>query len=196
MVRAARFVVLPIFVAFSTFAPAAERAVTLDAAASHVAFTLDTTFHEVHGTMALSGGQISFDPATGSASGEVTVDARQAQTGNRQRDKKMHREVLETERFPSITFRPERIEGAVAETGHSDLRISGVLTLHGAEHPMTLEASVDGGDGRVSGEMEMQIPYVEWGMEDPSFLVARAAKTVTVKIHAEGRWDSAAAAAR
>jgi polyisoprenoid-binding protein YceI len=195
VVRTVRLLALPILVTVSASAAGAERALVLDPVASLVTFTLDSTFHQVRGTMPLAGGRIRFDPETGAASGEVTVDARQARTGNRQRDRKMHREVLETERFPVIIFRPERVEGAVAEAGRSAVKIAGVLSLHGVAHPMNLEASVDTNGGRVSGDFEMLIPYVEWGMKDPSFLLARAAKTVTVKVHAEGRWDGVAAAA-
>jgi len=196
MTRAIRSILLFALLAVPAAAPAAERKVTLDPGESQVTFTLDTTFHEVHGTMALSGGEIRFDPATGAASGEVVVDAKRAETGNDKRDKKMHEEVLETGRFPSIVFRPERVEGAVAPSGPSTVRISGVLKLHGADHPMTLEVKVETNGSRVAGELEMQIPYVEWGMEDPSFFVARAAKTVSVRVRAGGHWDDAVAEAR
>jgi polyisoprenoid-binding protein YceI len=196
MMRVVRFAALTALLAVPAQAPAAERTVTLDTAASQVSFTLDTTFHEVHGTVPLVGGEIRFDPATGAASGEIVVDGTQAKTGNDKRDRKMHEEVLETERFPRITFRLERVEGPIAASGPSTIRISGVLTLHGADHPMTLEAKLEANGDRVSGSLEMQVPYVEWGMKDPSFLVARAAKTVVVKVQAEGRWVDAVAAAR
>ncbi len=175
---------------FPVVASAVERTVILDPRASQVTFTLDTTFHEVHGTMALMAGQIRFDPSSGAASGEIVVDARQARTGNHQRDKKMHDEVLETGRFPRIIFRPARIEGAIAGAGRSSIRIVGVLTLHGADHPMALEATVEEGGDRVRGDLEMRVPYVDWGMKDPSFFVTRAAKTVTVTVRAEGLWNA------
>ena len=168
---------------------AAERAVVLDPAASTISFTLDTTFHEVRGTMALTGGTIRFDPATGAASGEITVDARRAVTGNEGRDRTMHADVLETTRYPTIVFKPQRVEGVLADPGRSELRIAGVMSLHGADHPMTLVATVDSGQGRVHGELRFPIPYVEWGLRDPSFFVVRAAKSVDILVRAEGRWD-------
>jgi polyisoprenoid-binding protein YceI len=167
---------------------AAERAVTLDPATSKVSFTLDTTFHAVHGTMALTAGTIRFDTETGLASGEITVDATRTATGNQGRDETMHAEVLETARYPTIVFRARHVEGVLVDPGHSELRIVGVMSLHGSDHPMTLSAVVESGDGRVHGEMQFPIPYVEWGMHDPSFLVARAAKTVDLLVQAEGRW--------
>jgi len=182
-----------LLLALPTAAAAAERAVTLDPAASQVTFTLDTTFHEVHGTMAIMGGTIRFDPQTGAASGEITVDARRAETGNERRDKKMHGEVLETERYPTIVFRPERVEGTLADPGDAEIRLVGVMNLHGTDHPMTLVAKVESANGQVRGDLEFPIPYVEWGMEDPSFLIARAAKSVDVKVHVVGHWTEAVA---
>ena len=168
---------------------AAERVVVLDPAASAVSFTLDTTFHEVHGTMVLTAGTIRFDTETGEASGEIAVDATRAATGNEDRDEKMHAEVLETVRFPTIVFKARRVEGVVADPGASELRIVGVMSLHGADHPMTLSTTVESADGKVRGELKFPIPYVEWGMHDPSFLVARAAKTVDILVRAEGKWE-------
>ena len=98
---------------------AAERIVTLDPAASAVTFTLGTTFHEVHGTMVLTAGTIRFDTETGEASGEITVDATRAATGNEDRDQTMHAEVLETARFPTIVFAARRVEGVVADPGQA-----------------------------------------------------------------------------
>ena len=169
---------------------AAERVVVLDPAASAVSFTLDTTFHEVQGTMVLTAGTIRFDTETGEASGEITVDATRTATGNEDRDEKMHAEVLETARFPTIVFTARRVEGVVAEPGESELRIVGVMSLHGADHPMTISTTVESKDGKVRGELAFPIPYVEWGLHDPSFLVARAAKTVDILVRAEGRWEN------
>ena len=168
---------------------AAERAVRLDPAASAVTFTLGTTFHEVHGTMVLTSGTIRFDTESGEASGEIIVDATRAATGNEDRDETMHAEVLETARFPTIVFRARRVEGVVADPGKSELRIVGVMSLHGADHPMTISTTVESADGKVRGELAFPIPYVEWGLHDPSFLVARAAKTVDILVRAEGTWE-------
>ena len=180
---------LTLLVCTCVAATAAERVVILDPAASRISFTLDTTFHEVHGTMALSAGTIRFDTETGEASGEITVDARTAQSGNKGRDETMHADVLESARYPTIVFRPRRVEGAIPTAGTSEVRIIGVMSLHGMDHPMTLVATIESGEGGVRGEIRFPVPYVEWGLKDPSFFVARTAKTVDVLIHAEGRWE-------
>ena len=77
-------------------------------------FTVKATGHAIEGLLALDSGEIRFDPDTGTASGQVTIDLRRAGTGNRLRDREMHASVLETERYPVATFRPSRVIGSLA----------------------------------------------------------------------------------
>jgi polyisoprenoid-binding protein YceI len=174
-------------VAFAAPAFAADKLLTLDPAGCTLAFLLDTTFHEVHGTMKVTGGSIRFDPATGAASGEITVDAVSAETGNGRRDKTMHGDILESGRFPKIVFKVERVEGPLPGSTPINLKLHGIMTMHGADHPMTLSASVRIEAGVARAEAHLTVPYVDWGLADPSFLFVRAAKTVEVSIVAQGR---------
>lgn len=182
-----RFAAAALAAAIALPAAGAERVATLDPAATRVTFTLGTTFHEVHGTFAPASGSVRFDRSTGEASGTLAVDARSGETGNARRDRKMHESILESARFPSIAFRVERVEGRVPDAGRGDIRLAGVLSLHGADHPMTVPAAVDVAGDRFRAEVRLAIPYVEWGLEDPSFLFVRAEKSVAVTVLAEGR---------
>ena len=166
---------------------AADKVLTLDPAACTLTFLLDTTFHEVHGTMKVKGGSIRFDPATGAASGEIAVDATSAETGNGRRDKTMHGDILESAKFPAIVFKVERVEGALSGATPGDLKLHGVMSMHGGDHPVTMPASVRVEAGAVHAEAHLSVPYVEWGLKDPSFLFIRAEKTVEVTITAQGR---------
>ena len=168
-------------------AVAADKVLTLDPAACALTFLLDTTFHEVHGTMKVKGGSIRFDPSTGAASGEITVDATSAETGNGRRDKTMHGDILESAKFPAIVFKVERVEGALPGATPGDLKLHGVMSMHGGVHPVVMPASVRIEAGTVHAEAHLSVPYVEWGLKDPSFLFIRAEKTVEVTITAQGR---------
>ena len=175
-------------------ARAEQSALVLDPAASRVSFTLDATGHTVEGTMALKSGRIAFDPATGAASGEIVLDLKSAQTGNNGRDKDMHAKVLETGKYPTATFRAEKVRGTVAPSGTSQITLDGTLSFHGADHKMSLPAKVAVENGRLKADTQLQIPYVEWGLHDPSMFVLRVAKVVDVKVHAAGTLEMAGGA--
>ena len=188
--RAVVFVVLATLAAVSAAAAHAEQSVlVLDPAASRISFTLDATGHTVEGTMALKSGRIAFDPATGAASGEIVLDLKSAQTGNKGRDKDMHAKVLETGKYPTATFRAEKVRGAVAPSGTSQVTLDGTLSFHGGDHKMSLPAQVEVENGKVEADTRLQIPYVQWGLHDPSKFVLRVAKVVDVTVHAVGKLD-------
>ena len=188
-------VALGALVAAAPPAAAGERLLTLDPAASRVAFAVPATGHVVRGVFDVDAGTVRFDPQTGRASGEIVVDARGAKTGNGSRDRTLHEKVLESARFPSFTFRPERLEGELAPSGASAVRLAGTLSVHGAEHPLTVPATVTVDGNRLEGDISFPVPYVAWGLHDPSVLFLRVADVVQVSVHVVGRLGEAPAAA-
>src|SRR3954467_8520775 len=73
-----------------------------DAAQTTAKFTLGDTLHTVHGTFKVKRCEVHFDPTSGKVDGEIVFDATSGQSGNDSRDRKMHKEVLESTRFPEI----------------------------------------------------------------------------------------------
>jgi polyisoprenoid-binding protein YceI len=175
-----------IVVVSTTFAAGAESTLNLDPANSRVSFTLKSTLHTVEGVVALNRGVIRFDPDTGEASGEVVFDARRTVTGNEDRDQKMHRKVLESELYPEIVFVPESIVGRVPESGAGAIELGGAVTVHGASHPVVIKVELTRDGDRVHASGSLPIPYVAWGMKNPSVLVLRVAKEVDVALDVEG----------
>jgi polyisoprenoid-binding protein YceI len=175
-------------------AHAATQVLVLDPAASRVAFTLPATGHTVEGSFALKSGRITFDSASGDASGEIVLDLTGAQTGNKSRDKTMHEDVLETGKYPHAVFKAEKVRGTVAPSGPSQVTLDGTLSFHGADHKMSLPAKVNVQDGHLKAQTQLSIPYVEWGLKNPSVMFLRVDKVVTVNVNAEGRLEGAAGA--
>jgi polyisoprenoid-binding protein YceI len=175
-------------------AHAATQVLVLDPAASRVAFTLPATGHTVEGSFALKSGRITFDSASGDASGEIVLDLTGAQTGNKSRDKTMHEDVLETGKYPTAVFKAEKLRGTVAPSGPSQVTLDGTLSFHGADHKMSLPAKVDVQNGRLKATAQLSIPYVEWGLKNPSVMFLRVDKVVTVNVNAEGHLEGAAGA--
>ncbi|MDX1384634.1 MAG: YceI family protein [Thermoanaerobaculia bacterium] len=169
---------------------AAQQALTFDPDASEVGFDLEATGENVHGLFHLQSGEIVFDTETGAASGEVVVEAFGAETGNKKRDKKMHSKVLESERHPLIVFRPESIEGDLAPEGESEILLHGTMELLGSEHPVTMTAAVEVHGDHLTATTTLDVPFIEWGLHDPSFLILKVAKIVNVGITAEGTLET------
>jgi polyisoprenoid-binding protein YceI len=169
------------------FAQAQQKTFTLDPAQTKVNFTVDSTFHTVHGDFRLKRGLIQFDNATGVAGGELVVDAASGESGSDGRDKKMHKDILESPKYSDIVFTPQHIKGTVATEGKSAVEVEGILIMHGKSKPVTmpLEVQMQGGTG--SAEGSFSVKYKEWGMKNPSTFVLRVNEKVEIYVHAVGR---------
>jgi polyisoprenoid-binding protein YceI len=163
---------------------AQESVVNFDPAKTEIDFTLGDVLHTVHGSFKLKTGQIRFDPASGKASGAVVVDATSGDSGNKSRDKKMHSEILESEKFTEIAFIPSHVNGSIAPSGTSQVEVAGIFRLHGQDHEMTLTVTVqhDAG-GQLEVATHFSVPYVAWGIHDPSTFLLRVSKIVGIEIH-------------
>ena len=181
-----------VFVLLGSSASAQESTVKLDPAQTTIEFTLDSTLHTVHGTFKLKSGHISFDTATGKAGGEIIVDATSGDSENKGRDKKMHQEILESDKYPEIVFTPEHVKGAVNPQGVSQVELSGLFRVHGQDHEitMTFEVQAPAGD-KVQASTHFSVPYVQWGIKSPSTFLFRASDTVEIEVHATAQFNSA-----
>lgn len=179
-----------ILVALLALAPGAaqavERQLDLASETTRVTISLPATGHDVEGTFHLTRGSLRFDPETGQASGEIVVDATGGETGNKSRDKTMRQDVLEIAKFPEIVLAIERIEGAVPESGKGEFTLHGKFHLHGVEHPLALPVKAEIQGGRAVADTSFAVPFIDWGLHDPSIFFLRVEPVVTVNVHAEG----------
>lgn len=152
-----------------------------------VVFTLGDTIHTVHGAFDLKRGRVNYNPSTGEVSGEVVVDATSGHTGVGMRDKKMHKEILESAKYPEIIFRPDHVEGRVLPEGASAVQIHGVFNIHGADHEMTLPVQVEMAPDHWAATAHFVVPYAKWGIKNPSTFVLRVSESVEIDVHASGQ---------
>lgn len=155
---------------------------TLDPQKTTVNFTLGDVLHTVHGSFRLKRGAFNLEPLSGKLSGEVVVDAQSGESGNGMRDRKMHREVLESERYPEIVFRPDHVEGTVAAAGKSDVRVHGIFLIHGTEHELMVPAQVEMFPDHWTATLHFTIPYAKWGMKNPSTLFLRVSDSAEIEV--------------
>jgi len=163
-----------------------ELVLTLAPEKTSATFRVTATVLDIDGVLPVGPGQIRFDSATGVASGQITIDLRGTKTGSRLRDWEMHRRVLETERYPLVVFRLDRMLGTLAPSGTSDLVLAGIVTMHGAAHAMVVPVRATVSGDTVSAEAVFEIPYVVWGLRDPSLLFLRVAPVAVVTVKARG----------
>jgi polyisoprenoid-binding protein YceI len=167
-------------------ATAQDVVLQLDAAGTTVKFALDAALHTVHGTFQLKTGKLQYDSTSGKVLGEIVVDAKSGESGNGMRDRKMHKEVLESERYPEIAFHPDHVEGAVAAQGKSSLKVHGVFSVHGTDHEITVPAEVDMKSSHWTATAHFTIPYAKWGIKNPSTFFLHVGDAVEIEVVAAG----------
>jgi polyisoprenoid-binding protein YceI len=165
---------------------ASEVTLTLDPAQSKVHYAVETTLHTVHGTFNLKRGSIHFDPATGRAGGEIAVFANSGESGNDSRDKRMHKEILETAKYPEVVFHPTQVEGNVASSGPSDVKLHGIFSIHGSDHELTAMVHAELAGDHWTGTGKFEIPYLNWGIKDPSNFFLKVKHVVSVELATSG----------
>ena len=158
----------------------------LDPSRTTVAFVLQGSLHTTHGEFQLESGTIKADEKTGQAEGEITIDAASGRSGDFLRDRRMRDDVLRSATWPEIKFTPHRVKGYLDQQGILRASLEGILVLQGVSHEVAIEV-----DGRLSGRElfatgHLSIPYVQWGLEDPSVLFLSVAKEVEIKITTTG----------
>jgi len=176
---------LPLLV--TTNAPAQHQTFIVAPDASDVAFILEGSAHTTHGSFHVKNGTIDFDRAAGTISGLVDVAAASGNTGNQSRDKKMTNDVLDTAQFADVTFAPHSYQGTIAPTGDSTIQVSGTFTLHGTPHEITVTMQIHIDGDKCTAKTHFAVPYVQWGLKDPSVFILKVAKEVALDLTLVGR---------
>jgi polyisoprenoid-binding protein YceI len=185
-VRRVALTVLGLIIGFGISAAAQNAAFQLDPALTSVKFTLGDVLHTVRGTFHLKRGALQFEPASGKISGEIVVDAGSGESGSGMRDRKMNKEILESDRYPEIAFRPDKIDGQVAIQGKSAVKVHGMFNIHGVDREITVPAEVEMTAGHWTATVHFTVPYAKWGMKNPSTLFLRVNDSVEIDLVAAG----------
>ena len=176
---------LPLLLA--TRAIAQQQSFKIDPQSSEVAFTLGDVLHTVHGIFHVQSGAVDFDPAASKISGSVVVAAGSGNSGNETRDKRMSKDILDVSHFAEISFVPRGYQGAIAISGDSTIQVTGVFTLHGMPHDLIVPAQIHIDGINCTVQAHFAVPYVEWGLKDPSTFILRVGKDVEIALTLKGR---------
>jgi polyisoprenoid-binding protein YceI len=157
----------------------------LDSSKTEINYTLHDPLHTVHGSFNLKRGSMQLDPATGKASGEMVIDVPSGISGNGSRDKRMHKEILESQKYPEAVFTPDRVQGRIEPEGTSEIDVHGNFRIHGADHEITIHLQVQANGSQFIATGSFTIPYVKWGMKNPSNFLLKVDDKVEIDVRAE-----------
>jgi polyisoprenoid-binding protein YceI len=165
---------------------AQHRTFAVNPDASEVKMKLNTTHEVVNGTFHVQSGSIEFDRSATKISGIVVVAAGSGNTGNSSRDKKMNKDILKVDQYTSVSFAPKTYTGTIPAAGDATIQVSGVFTLLGTPHDLTIPVQVHFDGTKAIAKAQFVVPYVQWGLKNPSFLIWKAENDVAIELNLVG----------
>lgn len=159
---------------------------TVEPDASVVRMTLNTTHEVVNGTFHMQSGSIEFDAGGSTMTGTVVVSAGSGKTGNGSRDKKMTKSILQADQYETVSFVPKTYTGSIAQHASSTIEVTGVFTLLGKPHDITIPMQVIVDGSKATAKAHFVVPYVQWGLKNPSFLFWKAENDVAIDLSLVG----------
>jgi polyisoprenoid-binding protein YceI len=181
------FAVVALALIFAPAALAQHQTFTVNPDTSNVRMKLNTTHEVVNGTFHVQSGSINFDRTASHISGIVIVAAGSGKTGNDSRNKKMNKDILKVDQFATVSFAPKTYNGTIAASGDSTIQVSGVFTLLGTAHDLTIPMQIHFDGSKATAKGQFIVPYVQWGLKNPSFMIWRADNDVAIDLNLVGQ---------
>jgi polyisoprenoid-binding protein YceI len=181
------FAVFALTAALAPAVLAQHQIYTVNPDTSQVKITLNTTHEVVNGTFHVQSGAIDFGRDAAVMTGSIVVLSGSGNTGNGSRDKKMNKDILKVDQYATVSFEPKTYTGAVAPSGDSNLQVTGLFTLLGTPHQITIPILVHVEGTAATAKAHFVVPYVKWGLKNPSFLVWKADDDVAIDLFLDGR---------
>jgi polyisoprenoid-binding protein YceI len=181
------FAVLALAVILGPAALAQHQTFAINPDTSEVKIKLNTTHEVVNGTFHIQSGSIEFDRSNPKMSGSVAVLAGSGKTGNNSRDKKMRKDILKVDQYTTVSFAPNTYTGTIAPSGDSTIQVSGVFTLLGNPHDLTIPMQIHIEGSKATAKGQFVIPYVQWGLKNPSFMFWKAENDVAIDLNLVGQ---------
>lgn len=151
-----------------------------------VSFEVDSTWHLIHGKISGLNGKVWFAQSNGSKilKAELNAPVAQFNTENRSRDSELKKVMAEPE-YPKVTLTIESAEDVctpeiVKKSGSCTGILSGKLTIRDVTKDIQIPYKVVNEDGVFKASGEFQLKWADYGVEDPSILIAKLHDTVKV----------------
>jgi hypothetical protein len=181
------FAVVALALIFAPAALAQHQTFAVNPDASEVKMKLNTTHEVVDGTFHIQSGSINFDRTASHISGIIIVTAGSGKTGNDSRDKKMNKDILKVDQYTAVSFAPKTYTGTISPSGDSTIQVSGVFTLLGNPHDLTIPMQIHMDGSKATARAQFIVPYVQWGLKNPSFMFWKADNDVAIDLNLVGQ---------
>ncbi|GLV47973.1 hypothetical protein TJA_11310 [Thermus sp. LT1-2-5] len=115
----------------------------------------------VSGQVALQGGR---------ASGEFVVDLRELRSDQARRDNYLRQNTLQTDRFPTATFRPKEVKGLpnpLPQSGKASIQVVGDLTLRDVTQEVVWEGEAEFRGQEVRVFLKTEFPFERFRLVQP-----------------------------
>jgi len=158
-------------------APDSKNVVEFHAEDSYDAF--DGRTHKVTGA-------ISADPAKpGDSTVEVVIDMSSLDTANALRNREMKELYLETQKFPSCSFKSTGVAApaSISPNTPAEIKVTGDFTLHGVTKRLTIPVRVVLiPDGRIHATSLFNVHMPDFGIDVPSNILVTVNNDVPVRL--------------
>jgi polyisoprenoid-binding protein YceI len=79
------------------------------------------------------------------------------------------------------------VTGKIPTEGAAQVQVHGVFRIHGSDHEITLPFQVQTERDQMTASTRFPVPYVKWGLKNPSTFLLKVNDTVEIIIRAVGR---------
>jgi hypothetical protein len=94
----------------------------------------------------------------------------------------MNKDILKVDQYTTVSFAPKAYTGTIAASGNSAIEVSGAFTLLGTAHDLTIPMQIRIDGSKVVAKGQFVVPYVQWGLKNPSFLIWKAENDVAIDL--------------
>jgi len=91
------------------------------------------------------------------------------------------------DQYTTVSFAPKTYTGTIAPSGDSTIQVNGVFTLLGNPHDLTIPIRIHMDGSKATAKAQFVVPYVQWGLKNPSFLILKAENDVALDLNLVGQ---------
>jgi polyisoprenoid-binding protein YceI len=161
---------------------------TLTTKNTNITFEVDSTWHTVHGKVKqLEGVAKSFQPSDPSAvQVVVSFPVTAMDTDNSSRDEKLY-SIMASDQHPKVVFEASRLDGGCSPLSLGEREVckgvlNGHLSIRGVKKSLQLPVEIARSTKGFKVVGKVTFNWLEYGVEDPSFILAKVDPMVTVRV--------------